>query len=63
MTRAKRDAGKDHVFKTIRSPVGELKLVASRDGLAAILWENDDPKRVRLNIVARDDNHPILLEA
>ncbi len=35
-------------YKTMKSPVGRLKLVASERGLAAILWENDDPKRVRL---------------
>ena len=53
---------KTYVCKTMSSPVGELKLVASDTGLAAILWENDDPKRVRLNIVGEDNRHPILLE-
>ena len=51
-----------HVSKTMRSPVGELTLVASANGLAAILWENDRPGRVKLNIVAQDDNHPLLQE-
>ena len=51
-----------YVYKTIPTPVGELTLVGSDRGLAAILWENDKPGRVRLNIVARDDNHPVLLE-
>jgi methylated-DNA-[protein]-cysteine S-methyltransferase len=37
-----------YAFKTMPSPVGELTLVASGQGLAAILWENDDPDRVRL---------------
>ena len=54
---------KDHVYRMVASPMGNLKLVASTDGLAAILWDNEDPRRVRLNIVVRDDNHPILLEA
>jgi methylated-DNA-[protein]-cysteine S-methyltransferase len=40
---------KAYVSKTLPSPVGILTLVASDAGLAAILWENDDPKRVRLN--------------
>jgi methylated-DNA-[protein]-cysteine S-methyltransferase len=62
MTRTSHAAQKDHVFKTVRSPVGDLKLVASSAGLAAILWQNDDPKRVRLNIVVRDDRHPVLVE-
>ena len=48
--------------KEIDSPVGVLKLVASDAGLAAILWENDDPARVRLGEVVRRDDHPILLE-
>ncbi len=54
---------KIHVCKIVDSPVGRLTLVASDSGLAAILWENDDPLRVRLNIVGEDDNHPVLVEA
>src|SRR4051812_33424081 len=54
---------KAYVYKIMKSPVGDLKLVASDQGLAAILWENDDPKRVRLNIVGEDQSHPALLEA
>lgn len=50
-------------YKTTKTPVGRLKLVASDRGLAAILWENDDPKRVRLSPLAEDKNHPVLLEA
>jgi methylated-DNA-[protein]-cysteine S-methyltransferase len=53
---------KKHFYKIVKSPVGALKLVASKDGLAAILWENDDPHRVRLNIVAEDEGHAVLLE-
>lgn len=49
-----------YVFKTMPSPVGELTLVATGQGLAAILWQDDDPKRVKLEPRARDDNHPIL---
>jgi methylated-DNA-[protein]-cysteine S-methyltransferase len=56
------ERGKTYCYKTMRSPVGELKLVASENGLAAILWENDDPRRVPLNIVAEDDLHPMLTE-
>jgi len=44
------------------SPVGELKLVASDKGLAAILWENDNPKRVRLGTLEENKHHPLLLE-
>jgi methylated-DNA-[protein]-cysteine S-methyltransferase len=50
-------------YKTIPSPVGELKLVASDRGLVAILWENDDPKRVKLAQLTSDATHPILVKA
>ena len=50
-------------YKTMASPVGELKLVASERGLSAILWENDDPARVRLGPLVEDAEHPILVEA
>lgn len=53
---------KQHVYKTVDSPVGRLTLVASDDGLAGILWENERPRRVRLNIGARADSHPVLIE-
>ena len=52
-----------YVYKTMKSPVGELKLVASDKGLAAILWENDNPRRVRLTPVSEEKNNPVLLEA
>src|ERR1035438_1678242 len=48
--------------KAIESPVGQLTLVASDEGLAAILWENDNPLRVRLSPVVEDKKHPVLLE-
>jgi methylated-DNA-[protein]-cysteine S-methyltransferase len=53
---------KRHVCKTVDSPVGHLTLVATDDGLAAILWENDRPRRVRLNIEGEDNGHPVLME-
>jgi methylated-DNA-[protein]-cysteine S-methyltransferase len=46
----------------MQSPVGRLTLVASDSGLAAILWENDSPHRVPVNMVAEDPDHPVLLE-
>lgn len=51
-----------YYFKTIWSPVGELTLVANVEGLAAILWENDRPGRVRLGPLTEDDKHPVLIE-
>jgi methylated-DNA-[protein]-cysteine S-methyltransferase len=50
-------------YKTIDSPVGKLKLVASDRGLVAVLWENDKPSRVRLSAMVADGRHPILLDA
>ena len=54
---------KRHVYKLMSSPVGQLTLVATDDGLAAILWENDRPGRVRLDLAAEDHGHPVLVEA
>jgi methylated-DNA-[protein]-cysteine S-methyltransferase len=51
-----------HAFKIVKSPVGNLKLVASDKGLSAILWENDNPRRVRLPDVTENHAHPILVE-
>lgn len=51
-----------YAFKTMKSPVGEIKLVAGEKGLAAILWENDDPRRVRLGEMKQDDQHAVLVE-
>jgi methylated-DNA-[protein]-cysteine S-methyltransferase len=50
-------------FRTMFSPVGELTLVASDAGLTAILWENDDPNRVRLGAMSEDRDNPILTAA
>ncbi|OYW77159.1 MAG: hypothetical protein B7Z37_05685 [Verrucomicrobia bacterium 12-59-8] len=52
-----------YYFKTMPTPVGLLTLVANEHGLAAVLWENDDPKRVRLSPLQEDSKHPVLLEA
>lgn len=52
----------NYFYKTMKSPVGELKLIASDKGLAAILWENDNPRRVHIREYAKDNNHPMLLK-
>ncbi len=49
-------------YTVIPSPVGELTLVARNNALAAILWENDRPGRVRLGTMQREDTHPVLQE-
>jgi len=50
-------------YKFAPTPVGELKLVASEKGLVAVLWENDNPRRVPLTDLTQDDRQPVLLEA
>jgi methylated-DNA-[protein]-cysteine S-methyltransferase len=52
----------NYVFKTVASPVGLLKLVASDAGLAAVLWENGDPHHVRLGSMVEGLAHLILVE-
>ena len=49
-------------YKFADTPVGKLKLVASDQGLVAILWENDRPHRVRLSELVENPQHPILIE-
>jgi methylated-DNA-[protein]-cysteine S-methyltransferase len=45
------------------SPVGTLRLVASDEGLVAILWENDRPNRVPLAATAEEGDNAVLREA
>src|SRR6267378_460633 len=49
-------------YKLMNSPVGLLKLVASEKALVAILWENDDPVRVRLGDVVEEPFHRVLVQ-
>ena len=48
-------------FMEMDSPVGVLTLVAHDSALVAVLWENENPKRVRLAELIQDNNHPVLL--
>jgi methylated-DNA-[protein]-cysteine S-methyltransferase len=43
------------------SPVGALKLVAHDQALVAVMWDNEDHKRVRLAELIEDRQHPMLL--
>jgi len=52
----------EYFFKDMDSPVGRLRLVGSDKGLAAILWENDNPKRVRVRDYVERADHPVLVE-
>jgi methylated-DNA-[protein]-cysteine S-methyltransferase len=49
-------------YKEMSSPVGKLKLVASTDALVAVLWEKEQPKRIKLDTAKLDPRNPILLE-
>lgn len=50
------------VYKTVASPLGELKVVAGERGLVAVLWPNDDPQRVALGAMTESRNHPVLVK-
>ncbi len=50
------------VYKIIASPVGDLTLVAGDHGLVAILWQDDDPDRVRMEARVEASDHPVLVE-
>ena len=49
-------------YKYINSPVGQLKLVANENALVAVLWDNENPKRVRLAELVEQLEHPVLLK-
>ena len=51
-----------YYYKLMTSPVGVLTLLASDNGLAAVLWPDDDPQRVRLGPAGEHNLHPLLLE-
>ncbi|MBB5460181.1 methylated-DNA--[protein]-cysteine S-methyltransferase [Paraburkholderia sp. Cpub6] len=52
----------EYEYKFVDSPVRRLQLVARRDKLVAILWENDRPNRVKLGTLRENDAHPVLVE-
>lgn len=52
-----------YAYKLMDSPVGQLTLIANGDCLAAILWENDKPNRVRVGEPVEASDHPVLIEA
>ena len=51
-----------YAYKLMDSPVGQLKLVANGERLAAILWENDKPNRVRVGEPVEAIDRPVLIE-
>ena len=49
------------VYMYMDSPVGALKLVAHDQALVAVMWDNEDHKRVRLAELIENIQHPMLL--
>lgn len=47
-------------YMWVDSPVGQLRLVAKGDALAAILWETDRPNRVKLEPLTENKNSEVL---
>jgi methylated-DNA-[protein]-cysteine S-methyltransferase len=53
----------NYVYKTVQSPVGELKLITNERGLSGILWEDDKIWRIpHLKCAAEDNQNSILLD-
>ncbi|GAA5631347.1 methylated-DNA--protein-cysteine methyltransferase [Acinetobacter calcoaceticus] len=48
------------VYMYMDSPVGALKLVAHDQALVAVMWDNENHKRVRLTELVEDRQHPML---
>jgi len=47
----------------LSSPVGLLTIVVSHEGVRAVLWPNDNPKRVPIVDAADQPDHPIIAAA
>ena len=48
------------VYMYMDSPVGALKLVAHDQALVAVMWDNENHKRVRLAELVENQQHPML---
>ncbi len=51
------------VYKDITSPVGLIRLIASGNGLMAVLWEGENYTRTKLPEAVPDQEDPILMQA
>ncbi len=52
----------EYVFKKMQSPIGELRIIGSDRGLAAILWQDHQPSRIPVEATSEDATHPVLIE-
>ena len=50
-------------YKEMESPVGKLKLIANANALVAVLWEHEQPDRVKLGAAIPAPEQPILVES
>ena len=51
------------VYKDVPSPVGQIRIIASDKGIAAIIWEGEDYIRTKLLSPVKEEEHPLLLQA
>ncbi|WP_431610292.1 methylated-DNA--[protein]-cysteine S-methyltransferase [Chryseobacterium sp. 'Rf worker isolate 10'] len=50
-------------YKDVISPVGQIRVIASDKGLAAIIWEGEDYTRTKLFAPVKKENHPVIVQA
>jgi methylated-DNA-[protein]-cysteine S-methyltransferase len=51
------------LYLWVESPVGPLRLVGGAAGLAAVLWEKQDPAESGFALEREDDRDPVLVQA
>lgn len=47
-------------FSTTDTPIGALTVVAADAGVRAVLWPDDNPRRVRLGDAVEQPDHPVV---
>jgi methylated-DNA-[protein]-cysteine S-methyltransferase len=52
-----------YVYARMMSPVGELTIIASDNGLAGVLWEGEELPAGRTGAAAEDPTHPVVAAA
>lgn len=52
----------DTFFKRMASPTGPLTLIATDNGLRAVLWDYGDPEKSSIDRGIEKPDHPLLLE-
>jgi methylated-DNA-[protein]-cysteine S-methyltransferase len=52
-----------HLYTTLPSPIGRLRLVARASRLVAVIWEHESAQLEQFADLAEDDAHPVLVQA